>query len=615
MNRYIYRCWLRKCIHIVGNDSVSVCRRGGVAKFSTSKSIETLAQVIPVSEQLEIPDISEPSSPEVQKWCTKVMKSTTIYQDQRSLLEVLHTAVRIAPSTNAGIVRAALQMVRREINNLDVGGLIRLGGILSYLDSSKLEGYSEVLVKSLEAALPLALELRIEEKKFDTTNMKQLVSALKLAINYEISLKSINRLLSVILNHRQEISPPEANLIIYSLAVNSIENNPDTKWNLVKTALDICFEIMIVHIRNSNYQFDVAVRAAFRRLSYRKHPCYYNSEFTDAILKMLNSHFDSICSPKMISYLIHFFLTRQHLCPELLQKISSKLVEDSDILLDTGYQRILGLPEVFAEFFWKPESEEWRKLLIFLFEFLQRHEEVHPDLRPIKFMKSLLILGEHRKLNHLEPLVLESLSIPLVLLPEEEENLHRDILDISIAASNKNILSDTFIQSLQPYAVRALGSSIKNKIRISDFSRSIGGFAKLAFGGSEFVASNIWTDSGNYIDHLLMIDKESRRPISIGGNKEPIRFFDALQKSDNHLAIGLIPLCDADYSLQPYVLKGSVRLRLRELVEMGIHPLTIHYDSWSVLMDKEKAPFLEREIESISDANKEVYRIYYEPNS
>lgn len=159
-----------------------------------------------------------------------------------SLIELLHSAIKLMPSPNCGLVRAALQIIRRRINDFDLKDLMDLNSVLTQLSNLNCTGHTLTLVKSLQLALPLATELRIEDKKFYADDIDLMTTVLSYSIEKKISIKSICRIMVILIGHQNDISVENARLILLALTSKYFVNNSKTYINLILALSNAAFQ-------------------------------------------------------------------------------------------------------------------------------------------------------------------------------------------------------------------------------------------------------------------------------------------------------------------------------------------------------------------------------------
>lgn len=169
--------------------------------------------------------------------CCDLLRNIGHYREN-NLIELLFYINNLMPSPNCGLVRAALQMVRRTINEFDLKCLMDLDSVLKTISNRDCTGHTLALVKSLQSALPLATQLRIEEKKFYSKDMRLITDALKYCVEHSLPNKSFNRLLLMVLKYDQLLPVECAREIVLILASDSASSDSKTPLNLLAAVLD-----------------------------------------------------------------------------------------------------------------------------------------------------------------------------------------------------------------------------------------------------------------------------------------------------------------------------------------------------------------------------------------
>ncbi|RVE40456.1 hypothetical protein evm_014894 [Chilo suppressalis] len=171
------------------------------------------------------------------------------------------------------IVQTMLQLIRYNINSLNIRQIMFLDFILSRYDTNN------HLVDALKLALPLAFQIRLP-LELDNEDLPLLRDMLAYSCNSDLPDRCINNIVTGLLLHDQALDAHNAKSIIWSLClVNCTEQVFPTRVQL----LHICYEILTQRIKELSYDELLRTTAKIKGRVLEKHPEYYDEQLMDAV--------------------------------------------------------------------------------------------------------------------------------------------------------------------------------------------------------------------------------------------------------------------------------------------------------------------------------------------
>jgi hypothetical protein len=186
-------------------------------------------------------------------------------------------------------------------------------------------------------------------------------------------------------------------------------------------------------------------------------------------------------------------------------------------------------------------------------------------------------------------------------------------INIGISCDDHQLSSsdvERFQSLLKPYVTDAI-SSLDHIIHVEASKNNVDPmlkpFVDLAFGDKHFVKHNVWTSQGHFIDHLVVMQNEDK-PVELSSEDgDNISKVDEMHGAgDGRRIIAILPLDSSDFCREPRVPKRRVDFKCRTLKAKNITAVPINMASFDRMPEREKIPFLVREVNTALEGAKET---------
>ncbi|KAI1301269.1 hypothetical protein HDE_03336 [Halotydeus destructor] len=192
--------------------------------------IENLARSQDLKDILNSADFNE--------LCSKTLRSLK-FSDKNAGITVLGCLVRLEVSPKVTLVSAALQVIRNELNSLDVDDIIFLDYLLKLMTGKESKTSGVPLADALKIALPIVLELKIGNKDVDFNDPTEMCKCLRMAAFKRIRADKINMLMNALHRLQGQLTTDHCYWISVSLKARYIARAP-IDHDLAKTLFDYC---------------------------------------------------------------------------------------------------------------------------------------------------------------------------------------------------------------------------------------------------------------------------------------------------------------------------------------------------------------------------------------
>uniref|UniRef100_A0A182QAP2 RAP domain-containing protein n=1 Tax=Anopheles farauti TaxID=69004 RepID=A0A182QAP2_9DIPT len=118
-----------------------------------------------------------------------------------------------------------------------------------------------------------------------------------------------------------------------------------------------------------------------------------------------------------------------------------------------------------------------------------------------------------------------------------------------------------------------------------------------AFGGEEYINTQVVTDYGHVLDHVIVFDadgKAVKARVAAPETGSAVRLEDIRQLGSKSVAVLYLP--KSCYAINVNRLRGRFVLHIKTIQALGVPTVTISPLIWSNLPENERIPFLQREI-------------------
>lgn len=468
------------------------------------------------------------------------------------------------------IVQTMLQLIRCNINNLNLRQIMFLDFILNQYDTKN------HLVDALKLALPLAFQVHLP-LEMDNEDLPLLRDMLYYCCAHELPDRCINNVVTGLLLHDQSIDAQAAKSIIWSLCdVNCTEEVFPTRVQL----LHICFDILSQTLNRLSYDEVLRTAARLKGRILEKHPEYYHEHLMDAIANYVldnNVQFEKgLLIARVLSRLAHSHLGLvEYLCQQVVSKPTTLENARTNILF--------GFINCLSNNNHTPDETQWEEI--------RRQisnnpilDAKHAALPWVKVCLELASLGhyEDRLLKRVfsQEFLDEFLSRPdstldylqLLTLHEAVHTFHSEEYQVPEYILEK-------AKSLYP--THALTEQLQKNLA-------------QAVGASDVVARNVLLPSGIVADVLMCL--QNGYPVSLpvtDGHKVPI---EQLNLPDGSLPVCILNFNQGCFSMNSNRLRGTFRLVLDVLEKQGFAAVALNVRAWLGAPPHERAPYLLREV-------------------
>ncbi|XP_063627733.1 uncharacterized protein LOC134799285 [Cydia splendana] len=468
------------------------------------------------------------------------------------------------------IVQTMLQLIRCNINNLNLRQIMFLDFILNQYDTKN------HLVDALKLALPLAFQVHLP-LEMDNEDLPLLRDMLYYCCAHELPDRCINNVVTGLLLHDQSIDAQAAKSIIWSLCdVNCTEELFPTRVQL----LHICFDILSQSLNRLSYDEVLRTAARLKGRILEKHPEYYHEHLMDAIANyVVDNHVPfekGLLIARVLSRLAHSHLG-------LVEYLCQQVVSQPTTLQNARTNILFGFINCLSNNNHTPHETQWAEI--------RRQisnnpilDAKHAALPWVKVCLELASLGhyEDRLLKRVfsQEFLDEFLSRPDSTL----DYLQLLTLHVAVHAfhSEDYQLPEPILEKAKSlYPTHAVTEQVQKSLAH-------------AVGAPDVVARNVLLPSGIVADILMCL--KNGYPVSLpitDGHKVPI---EQLNLPEGSLPVCILNFNPGCFSLNSNRLRGTFRLVVEALERGGCAGVALDVRAWLAAPPHERAPHLLREV-------------------
>ncbi|GFU16162.1 helitron_like_N domain-containing protein [Nephila pilipes] len=515
-----------------------------------------------------------------QSICSRLMKIIRIL-DSQELITVYKILSNYGVRNNTYVMQSTLKMLGAHLNDMSLGQLTFLHFLLSKQKHNP-------LVDGLRLALPLVLQVQIEQQ-LDTDNMTQVIDCLQLACRSKLKLTVIEKIIETVFKKAQNLSPTNAISVIFSLL------SVDAPVNGYKELLNYSFELISQNLDIIDSKHILPI------LRHCSNKSYYQSRFFFEVSKKIDSEnwnlektWETARIFKKLRFCPENFMDHfsRVICSEAYAFVNHpqySILHCVEILTTSGYQP-LHLQEVLSLIC---NSEKKKKLL----------KDSSPLLF-VKFLSCLAMLGKFPQ-EHLSEIL--------------HENYLYNVWSFS-RKHGRNIDFERYlcslVWSLEVYdqlEYFRFPSTILKSLRQSvcerheNFNYPLQKFIENGLGGTQFLQSGIFTQNSLLIDHVLAM-RSGNYPVSFhhsdsshSSQKNQVAFVEDINLPPDAKIVAVITADEDKYLRDPEVIRCYLDIQIRCLKKKKFCPVVVNYNNWKNLPDREKIPYLMREIKDAAE--------------
>lgn len=464
--------------------------------------------------------------------------------------------------SNSEIMTVLLQLLRHQINDVTLDHIVFLDFILKKMDRSP-------LVEALQLALPMLLQIQISYK-MDHENVQQLVDLIGFASQHRISDRCIMNIVSALTLHGTSMTGSQAADVLKALTNFSALEPAHLKL------LDNVFRTLIAKMDDINFKtLDFMMKKIVEK-NLDKYPMFYNDAYLKRCAQFVVDHDMGIMNALYLQKKLNKIT---YLNIPLLDYIGSH-AENLSIVPNSG---IIAIVAAFSNADYRPHNWEFIKSEI------AKHSTITNPLIPwIRYNLELLSLGIFNKS------VLQHYLDPVLLEKSMNRNTVVDYLQLLELFQTLQLLFPEYDGPLPDKRYIQKGTVLLLQNNELPLQKPL----EFIFGGEGSVLSQVPSDYGHVLDHVLVFDREGRivkQQIQTEDDDQEAARIEDITNGGNRVVVVLC-LPRSYYTLNVNRLRGRFAMQLRTVEALGVSVVPIPYHIWSNLPEAERIPFLEREV-------------------
>ncbi|XP_049279451.1 uncharacterized protein LOC125761907 [Anopheles funestus] len=477
------------------------------------------------------------------------------------LTEVLKILTFLGVHTNSEIITVLLQLIRHQINDVTLDHIVFLSFILKKLDRTP-------LVEALQIALPMLLQIQIGYK-LDHENVQQLVELLEFVSQHKVNDRTVMNIVSALTLHGTSLSPEQA--INALKALSSFHAFLPQYEKLLQNVFAV-LERDLDEVPFKMIDF-VLKKVMDKNLDY--FPMFYYEPFLKRCAQYAVDHDIGLMNAL---YMLKKFNKISFLHIPLLDYIAAH----ADKLSIVPTSGIITIVAGFSNANYRPDNWEMIKTEI------ARNSTITTGSIPwIRYNLELLSLDifNLQLLSHwLDPQALDANMARNVLV---------DYLQLTELGQTLSLLYSHQYQCPFP-AKQYVEKSVMLMLQNND--HPLLKPLEFAFGGEEYVSTQVTTEQGHVLDHVIAFDADGNPSKKCVPSEEgsTIRLEDI--RHPGHKLVAVLYLPKSCYAINVNRLRGRFALHLKTIKALGIAPVAISPVIWSNLPESERIPFLQREV-------------------
>ncbi|RZC32596.1 uncharacterized protein BDFB_000924, partial [Asbolus verrucosus] len=483
-------------------------------------------------------------------------------------IEALKVVSYVGVPSDTTIVQVLLQLIRHNINLLNLQQIIFLDFLLSQFKSSP-------LVDALKIALPIVFEIHLSTK-MEYDNISHLADYLFFASRNRMNEGSVEKIVNALMTY-SEYDAKIAKSVIWSIC--DMENN-----NLFRPLIKRAIDSLMVHLDELDFNcMETTLSKLIARYS-RKSSYFYDETFYDSCADYV---IDKDLGYKHSIYVLRKFSRVNHSNNFLLDYMSKKIHENSELIVKGDPVDVYSIVVATSLTDYRPVHWDHLKELIAKTENMAHINK--KEIIWIKFASALCLLDIYK-------------------------------LDILTKCLNENFLQNLFrkrfmsdfenystiwqcIKFFKPELDGLLTPKLSPEILIKTFRQPMDfpleASLHKVLGGEKYVKTNIYSKLGHQIDHAVVFRKGGY-PVAMNYS-EDIEFIEDIEvQPDNQLLVILV-LRHFNYTLNSRKLRCSTLLSMKVLESKGISVVPVCLEVWENLPDFEKIPYLMQAIKERTD--------------
>ncbi|XP_063908146.1 uncharacterized protein LOC135126209 [Zophobas morio] len=488
-------------------------------------------------------------------------------------IEALKVVSYVGVSAESTIFQVLLQLIRHNVNQLNLQQIIFLEFLLSQAGASP-------LVEALKIALPMVFEIHLPVK-MDYPNPAHLAEYLYFASRNNLSEDSVERIVSALLEH-PEFDVKTARSIVWSVCEMQ---GHEMFRPLMKKAIDS----LVVHLDDLSFNdMETTLTKLISRFT-RKHSYFYNQTFYESCA---NHVIDKDLGFKQSIYILRKFGRLNFFHQYLLDYMCKKVHENPDVLAKADPVDVYSIAVATSMTDYKPPHWDTVKNIIARSENVANSDR--KEIIWIKFAASLCLLDIF-KLDVLNKCLNASFLQQLF----SKRKFMSDFENYVTVWQSIKLFRPEFNCLLTPaYDPEAL---VKNFRQSLEFPLEAA--LHKALGGEGYVKTDLHSKSGVQIDHAVVFRKGGY-PVAMNF-PEDVEFIEEIEVPPDNQLVAILGLRHFSYTLNNRIARSSTNLNVKVLESQGYQVVPVNLEVWEGLPDFERIPYIMRAIKerTVGDLN------------
>lgn len=496
----------------------------------------------------------------------QLLKVTAHRMEINEVVESLKALTYFGLNSDTIIVTRLLSCIKDQINDLSLNNLVFLSFLLTKLNRTP-------LIEALQIAIPMIFNMNITQQ-LDHNNTTELAELLHFATcsPIQIKQKSMNIIITALTLHGNELDLSEAKSIVWSFG--AMRNFDPSYLKLFNN----CMNILVS--KNMEMSFEDIETTLDK----------FIEKFQNGDYIYLHEEFFNACTATIIekdlgflnaSYVLRKFNRINYVNYNLLDYIDRCILSNHSNLSSTKPTGLISFATAFSNANYKTENWEIVKSLLHENPLIHSHRT---DLPWIKLTVELMSLGFTSKL--LLEKVFNSKFLETVLRRENNRLDYNQLLllwqavtllhpDYDGPLPEQRFIDDAILLGLARNPNEAVMNTLAD-----------------AFGGKEFVQTNVATTYGHCLDFVISFDN-NENPIAMPCK---IKMYDEIPKSQVKSVAVFFQGRSCSPVNFPGKLRGIFELRMRTIKQLGISSVNISTSIWNNLQESERMDYLKREV-------------------
>ncbi|KAJ2944697.1 hypothetical protein O0L34_g4054 [Tuta absoluta] len=488
-------------------------------------------------------------------------------------IEAIKVLSYLGVSVDSLIMQTLLQMIRCEINRLNIRQIMFVDFLLSKFDSKN------HLVDALRLALPLAFQIHLSYE-IDNEDIMLLKDMLSYSCTHDLPDRCVNNIVTGLLLHDQRIDAQIAKSVIWSLCqINCTESVYPTRVQL----LHICYDILTQSIDKLSYDDVLRTAAKIKGRVLEKHPEYYHEQIVDAIANyVVNNKIEfekGLLVARVLSRIAHTHLG-------LTEYLCSLAASDETTLSNARTNVLFGFINCLSNNNYIPPPELWTNIT----KQISSNAILNGKNSALPWTKFCLELAS---LGYFDDRLLERVFSQEFLddfLSRENNTL--DYLQLftlneavnTFYSQEYKLPADVLKKAKELYPIHAMTDELeKHLVR--------------GLGNPNYVAKNVVLPNGIVADLLVSLRAGTLvefPPASLRRDgKSPIK---DLELPKDSVVVCIMNFNQGCFSMNSSRLRGTFRLLLDILEKQGFATVPVNVTEWQAAPAHERTPYLMREI-------------------